>query len=180
MSPDEPMGAFEPRGRGWFRVELSIRGGVDSRHVLSARACCDAWSPFGGTFFGALLKAGRAGNDAIHCGQRLRDGEKPVRRHGDRRRRGRELLRDAQGRARRPRGLRHSRPRQCERVRLSSVSFAGRVWEGPDSPALATFGVHVGAGDGLRIGWGKLVVLRADIGFAEGAVRMYADFRHVF
>ncbi len=69
-----------------------------------------------------------------------------------------------------------------ERIRLSSVAFAdaGRVWQGPDPPALAAFGVHAGAGGGLRIAWGKLVVLRADVGFAEGAARVYADFRHVF
>jgi len=69
-----------------------------------------------------------------------------------------------------------------ERVRLSSIAFvdAGRVWHGRDPPALAAFGVHVGTGGGLRIAWGKLVVLRADVGFAEGAARAYADFRHVF
>jgi outer membrane protein assembly factor BamA len=67
-------------------------------------------------------------------------------------------------------------------VRLSSVAFAdaGRVWEqGPDQvPFLDS--VHAGAGGGLRIAWGKLVVLRADAGYAEGGVRVYADFRHVF
>jgi hypothetical protein len=57
---------------------------------------------------------------------------------------------------------------------------AGRVWQGPDPPALAAFGVHAGVGGGLRIAWGKLVVLRADVGIAEGSARVYADFRHIF
>jgi len=69
-----------------------------------------------------------------------------------------------------------------EHIRLSSVAFvdAGRVWQGPDPQPLAAFGVHVGAGGGLRVAWGKLIVLRADVGFAEGSARVYADFRHVF
>jgi len=69
-----------------------------------------------------------------------------------------------------------------EHVRLSSVAFVdgGRVWQGPDPPGLTALGVHAGAGGGLRIAWGKLVVLRADVAFAEGAVGMYADFGNVF
>jgi hemolysin activation/secretion protein len=69
-----------------------------------------------------------------------------------------------------------------EHVRLSSVAFvdAGRVWQGRDPAPLPAFGVHPGAGGGLRLAWGKLVVLRADVGYAEGAARGYADFRHVF
>jgi hypothetical protein len=69
-----------------------------------------------------------------------------------------------------------------ERIRLSSIAFvdAGRVWQGPDPPGLAALGVHAGAGGGVRIAWGKLVVLRADVGFAEGAARAYADFGNVF
>jgi hypothetical protein len=69
-----------------------------------------------------------------------------------------------------------------ERVRLSSVAFvdAGRVWQGLDPSGLKELGIHAGAGGGLRIAWGKLVVLRADAGFAEGAARVYADFGNVF
>ena len=61
-------------------------------------------------------------------------------------------------------------------VRFSSVAFAdaGAVWS-PGAPTL-----HPGTGGGLRIAWGKLVVLRADAAYAEGGVRVYADFRHVF
>jgi hypothetical protein len=69
-----------------------------------------------------------------------------------------------------------------ERVRLSIVTFAdaGRVWQGVDPPGLAALGVHVGVGGGLRIAWGKLVVLRADVAYAEGSTGVYADFGNVF
>jgi hypothetical protein len=69
-----------------------------------------------------------------------------------------------------------------QQVGLSALAFAdaGRVWDGPDPADLPNLGLHVGTGGGLRIAWGKTVLLRADAGFAEGRVRLYADFGHVF
>lgn len=69
-----------------------------------------------------------------------------------------------------------------EQVGLSALAFAdaGRVWDGPDPADLPDLGLHFGTGGGLRIAWGKTVLLRADAGYAEGRVRLYADFGHVF
>jgi hypothetical protein len=67
-------------------------------------------------------------------------------------------------------------------VRLTSVSFvdAGEVWGAYDSIGSFPRGLHGAFGEGLRIAWGELVVLRADAGYGEGDVRVYADFRNVF
>jgi outer membrane protein assembly factor BamA len=80
---------------------------------------------------------------------------------------------------------RFARVKPCDatpEVRLAGVAFVdtGRVWEGPDPAGLPGLGLHVGAGGGLRIAWGDLVVLRADVGYSEGGARVYADFGHVF
>jgi len=69
-----------------------------------------------------------------------------------------------------------------QQVGLSALAFAdaGRVWDGPDPANLPDLGLHFGTGGGLRIAWGNTVLLRADAGLAEGRVRLYADFGHVF
>jgi len=60
-----------------------------------------------------------------------------------------------------------------ERLATSAVAFvdAGKVDLGA---------VHLGAGGGLRIRWGRFFLVRLDAGYAEGGVRFYADFGHVF
>jgi hypothetical protein len=67
-------------------------------------------------------------------------------------------------------------------VRLTSVSFidGGEVWGAGDSIRSFPRGLHGAFGEGLRIAWGKLVLLRGDAGYGEGDVRLYADFRNVF
>jgi outer membrane protein assembly factor BamA len=69
-----------------------------------------------------------------------------------------------------------------EAIALYGLAFvdAGRVWAGQDPPDLAALGIHAGGGGGLRIAWGEYFVLRADAGYAEEHVRLYADFRHIF
>jgi hypothetical protein len=67
-------------------------------------------------------------------------------------------------------------------IRLTSVSFAdaGGVWQEGARLDQLSHALHGSVGEGLRIAWGKLVVLRADAGYGEGDLRFYADFRNVF
>ena len=46
--------------------------------------------------------------------------------------------------------------------------------------ALPAAGVHAGVGGGLRVAWGPYFIVRADLGYAEGRARLYADFGQVF
>jgi hypothetical protein len=66
--------------------------------------------------------------------------------------------------------------------RLTSVSFvdAGEVRGAHDVVASFPRRLHGAFGEGLRIAWGELVVLRADAGYGEGELRLYADFGNVF
>jgi outer membrane protein assembly factor BamA len=65
---------------------------------------------------------------------------------------------------------------------LGAVAFldAGRVWAPGDRSQLPAAGIHGGLGSGLRIFWGEYFVLRCDAGYAEGRLRVYADFGHIF
>ena len=65
---------------------------------------------------------------------------------------------------------------------LTAVGFvdAGRVWSPGDPTSLPAAGLHAGVGGGLRVAWGEFFIVRADVGYAEGRARIYADFGQVF
>jgi hypothetical protein len=64
---------------------------------------------------------------------------------------------------------------------LGGVAFldGGSVWA-PDAPPSPGPQVHLGYGGGLRLGWGSLFVIRADVGFSPGLWRAYVDVGQAF
>jgi outer membrane protein assembly factor BamA len=68
-----------------------------------------------------------------------------------------------------------------QQFKLGVLAFldSGRVWARgyPDPPGLH---IRAGTGGGIRLTWGRFLVIRFDTGVSQGQVRFYADVNQIF